>query len=262
MQLQTLAKLFEEQGMNPERVKALQRITKGGYPSQARWRAFGELVKAQAKTGDLKQAVATLAQMQGVWGSDFSEDARAALAEAVRTDNFAAFKSGVLETVRARPQDDVVSNLLGFCQQVAQRLGVKESAASLATEAQVADAERREAAAWDDLIEQWEIAGPFRAQGPDLGSVPNYDPNAPAASPPKLPEPTIPESTTWRKTDPQRELGIIRLAPALGLDAAESTGQSAYARTTITSPDERRVILCLTVNLAFARSTKTASPSR
>ena len=171
MQLQTLAKLFEEQGMNPERVKALQRITKGGYPSQARWRAFGELVKAQAKAGDLKQAIATLAQMQGVWGSDFSEDARAALAEAVRTAAL-PLSAGVLETVRARPQDDVVSNLLGFCQQIAQHLGVKESAASLAAEAQVADAERREAAAWDDLIEQWEIAGPFRAQGPDLGSVP------------------------------------------------------------------------------------------
>jgi hypothetical protein len=38
---------------------------------------------------------------------------------------------------------------------------------------------------------------------------------------------------------------MIRPNEVLGLNTAESSGTSAYARTTITSPEERRVTFCL-----------------
>lgn len=244
VQLQTLAKVCAELDMVAERVKTLQRITAGGYPSYPRAQAFGELVQTHAKAGDFKQAAAALAQMQGHWGSSFTETARVALADAVTAENYATFKAAVLEVVRIRPTDDVTSNLLGLCQQIAQRVGQVESGAKLAAAANVLDVERDEASAWDGLIEQWEITGPFRTPGSESTGI-RYGGPQQTSLPVKLPEPVLPSSTTWKKTDPRRELGMIHLPALLGLSIPESQGKFAYARTTLSSAEDRRVILCL-----------------
>jgi tetratricopeptide (TPR) repeat protein len=242
--LQRIAKLLDELGGNPERSKILHRLMSGGYPAQARWDALAELVKLHSKAGQFKPALAALSQMHGVWGMAYCEEARATLADAVMSENLAAFKSLLLEIVRARPTDDAVSNLLGLYQQIAQRFGKEEVAAKLAAEANVADMERDEAAAWDGLVEEWEIAGPFRSLGNEISHGPSYGP-VQAGATQTLAEPTIPQNTTWRSTNPQRELGVIRVGAVLGLSTQETAGQFAYARTTLSSAEERRVTLCL-----------------
>ena len=167
------------------------------------------------------------------------EEARESLAEAVTADSYPQFKEAVLELVRQAPEQDRVSNLIGFCQQVAQRVGKAESAARLADEAKVTGLERAEAAAWDGLIENWEICGPYRFREHDTVFPPEREYLA------KPGEAALQIATVWNATDPKQSLGIVRVGKVLGLSAGETIGQVAYARTTITNAAARSATFCL-----------------
>lgn len=233
-QLQTLARLFEESNAVAERAKVLQRLAGGGFGADASTRAWVDLMRLHTKACDWKQAIAALARTHAVWGIDFAESPRFELADTVKSDNYAAFRAAIVDAAAARPNDDVASSLIGLCQQLAQRLGREDTAAHLADEAKLGPLERDEAIAWDSLIENWEIAGPY--SGADQSAL--FPPEQEQAAKPgdALPKAEI----IWKKTDPKRELGVIRLAPILGLKVSESAGKCAYARTTIDSPEDRR----------------------
>lgn len=240
-QLQTLAGLCADQGLAAERAACLQRLASGGHAAHTRNWALSELVKTSAQAGDFKQAVQGLSAMPASWGTESGAEAREAVAEAVTSDNFAAFKAAVLATVHDKSGSDLASNLIGLCAQIAQRVGQSESAASLAAESKINHLEREEAAAWDDLIEQWDVAGPFRGQAPEPTPPVEYNQFGQpiVRTPPRAPEPALAPTLAWKKTDPRRELGTIRLTLLLGVNTSESGGQFAYARTTITSPEDR-----------------------
>ncbi|PYJ08401.1 MAG: hypothetical protein DME25_01645 [Verrucomicrobia bacterium] len=251
--LRMIASMCAEQDLSPERVKALNRLAAGGHGSGIRLQALSDLVKTHAKSGAFKPAVSALAEMGGVWGQTLGEEAREVLAEAVNAENYPQFKEAILELVRQGPEQDRVSNLLGFCQQVAQRLGKNETAASLATEAKVTGLERAEALAWEGLIENWEMCGPYRFPDQQTVFPPERDYLANSGhaaggettgSPPSALDPR-PSSLTWKATDPKKALGIVRIGQVLGLGSGETAGQVAYARTTINSSAARRATVCL-----------------
>jgi hypothetical protein len=241
--LNSLASLLDQLGMKPERVKVLRRIASGGFPLQDQTRAQCELLKIHSDAGDFKSAVSALAAAHSAWGMLYCEEARLHLADAVNTGNFEVFKSAVAETLRANPSADSASNLAGLCQQIAQRLDRSEPAGKMADDAKLALLERYEAAAWDGLIEQWEIAGPLRGAADQNPGQMVYNPTQPQPVS-RQPEPTLASDLRWTATDPKRELGVIRVGSALKLKGAESNGQFAYARTTLTSPEDRSVTFC------------------
>ncbi len=265
-ELKTLADLCTDQKMTAERIKILQRLAAGGYGSVPRAEANADLVRLHARAGDLKQAVSALAELQGAWGQALVEDAREAIADAVTTGNFAQFKGAVLDLVQKAPEHDRVSNLLGLAQQIAQRLGLPDTAARLAGEARLKGVERDEAIAWDGLLEDWEIAGPYRgsdssapASTSSRGSSSSssrtsssardesfdtvYPPEREALA--KESERPATSTVTWKKTDPKQSLGIVRFGRVLGLNVRELNGRTAYARTTLNSPEARIATFCL-----------------
>jgi thioredoxin-like negative regulator of GroEL len=246
-QLQTLAAICADQGLNRERTAFLKRLTSPGHLSHTRGWAASELVKASVKAGDFNEATHALADMHEWWGMEYCAETREALAEAVTTENFAAFERAMLAASRAHADQDVASNLIGLCAQIAQRAGQKASAALLAAQANLNDLEREEAAAWDDMIEQWDVAGPFRTPAAEPPPPIEYNQFGQPITrmPARLAPPALAENLVWKKTDPRRELGTIRLGPLLGINAGVSQGQCAYARTTITSPEDRAVTFAL-----------------
>ena len=239
IQLRMIAAMCGEADLTAERVKVLERLAAGGHGQGLRSQALSGLVKIHAKARALKPAVNALARMGGVWGQTLGEEAREVLAEAVSAENFGEFKEAVLELVRQGPEQDRVSDLLGFCQQVAQRVGQDESAAHLADEAKVTGLERAETVAWDGLIENWEISGPYRSKEHDSIFPPEREYLA------KPGDAGQQGGTVWKATDPKKNLGIVRVGKVLGLGAGETAGQVAYARTTINSTDARRATFCL-----------------
>jgi hypothetical protein len=241
-QLQTVATLCEQTGQQAERVQVLERLAGGGYSNMARTAALTDLVKAHVRLADFPKAVSALFQAHGSWGLDQCIGAQNALADAVNADNVAEFRKAVVEAAAAHPDVDAASTLVGFCAQVMQRLGRNESAGKLAEEARLSALEREEAQAWDGLIERWELAGPVRSVA---GSAFGYNYGEAPGGSLKSTEPTLPENLTWKATDPKQSLGMVRPNEVLGLSLVESSGSSAYARTTITSPEERRVTFCL-----------------
>jgi hypothetical protein len=273
-QLQTLANLCLELQLTNARMSALQRIAAGGYGGWLRHQALADLTKIHAAASALREAVTTLAEVHPAWGNLFAEDAREAVAEAVTPENFAQFKEAILELVRCAPEHDRVSNLLGLCSQVAQRLGKDEPARRLADDLKLAALERDETLAWDGFIERWEIAGPYRYTSQDTIFEPErgYLAESPASNDTSRPRPSSSSSSSssiptgpqrsededegrgrgravpvvrWQPTDPRRVLGLVRVGQVLGLKNEELAGQVAYARTTLNSPEERRVTLCL-----------------
>ncbi len=240
--LQTLIGLLEESGLRDEQIQALSRLAQGGYGAQTRSQAMADLVKVNAKARDYEHAVGLLAELLGTWGTSACEQARAALVDAVDSEHYGAFRSAVLKAVRTKPEADVDSSLLGWCAQIGQRIGLDETAEKLAAEAKVNEMEREEAAAWDTLVEQWEIAGPFRTQGSD--NTPSIDYGSMMGTigmSLKAKGLAVPKEAVWVKTDPRKELGVIQIGPLLGLQAGETGGQSAWARTTLVSPEDQRV---------------------
>jgi hypothetical protein len=252
--------------MTAERIKILQRLAAGGYGSTPRAEANADLVKLHTRAGDLKQAVAALAELQGAWGQALVEDAREAIANAVTAENFALFKGAILDLVQKAPEHDRVSNLLGLAQQIAQRLGLPDTAARLAEEAKLAGLERAEAAAWDGLLEDWEIAGPYRgsdssapastttrssSRSSSSSSTSSSNESFDTVYPPerealaKASERAATSTVTWKKNDPKQSLGIVRFGRVLGLNYRDLNGRTAYARTTLNSPEARLTTFCL-----------------
>jgi hypothetical protein len=220
-----------------DRIKAFNRLATGGYSATARLAAQSEMTRHHAKAGDWKQSITILAQMFQPFNE--AEEARQGIAKAVTADNYPQFRDGLLEVVRQNPNRDCASDLIGFCQQVAHRLGQSESAARLAQTARVSEIEIAEATVWDALLENWEIAGPFVYETRDTVYPPEHESlstttNSAAAS-----------TVVWKKTDPKQMMGVIRVARALGIERAELGNQVSYARAHLRSPEERRVIFCL-----------------
>lgn len=262
-QLKALAGFCADQKMPVERLKILHRLAAGGYGSVPRAEALGDLATLHARSGDLKQALAALAELQGSWGQALVEDAREAIADAVSASNYAQFKGAVLDLVQKAPEHDRVSNLLGLLQQIAQRLDRPDTAARLAEEARVTGLERDEAAAWDGLIENWEVAGPYRNERAapanrsttsrsGTRTVPTDEDESPEAVFPaerealaKDPSAVGAAKVSWRKTDSKKTLGIIRLGRVFELGHNELANRVAYARTTIDSPEGRSTVLFL-----------------
>lgn len=231
LQLRMLTRLCEETDLPAENAKFQRRFLAGGHRMIFYWQALGDLAAQHARRGEWKEAVTALADMFPVWNQSAGQQGREALVKAVTVENFPAFRTAVVEIAHAAADKDQTSNLIGFCEQIAQQLGRDEPAGPLADEAKVGALERAESATWDQLIEQWEVCGPFR--GRDLEAV--FSPeqeflgvagDSPAKS-------TIP----WMRTDPKSVLGIVRLDKIL--DVTETAGSTAYARGIINSPDGR-----------------------
>ncbi|MBN9693068.1 MAG: tetratricopeptide repeat protein [Verrucomicrobia bacterium] len=246
-QLDALAKLSLEAGFTGERILMLQRMAEPGRSSSRRQPALAELVKAQAAQRDYQAALTALAQLINVWGQEYCVEARETLAQSVTAETWPKFQEAVIAVGRVHATNDVVSGLIGFGAQVGARVGQEVSAGALAEKAGLQGLELEEAQAWDQLIEQWEVTGPF-ATGPARNET-QYDyTNDGQSIARNAPRPLAPEfgpQTVWRPTDPRRELGAIQLAQLLGLQVADTAGQFAFARTTLISPDDRVVNLAL-----------------
>ena len=276
VELKTVAGVCADLKMTDERTKILHRLAAGGYGSIPRAEANADLARLHARAGDLKQAVAALGELQGAWGQALVEDAREAIANAITAENFPQFKGAVLDLVQKAPGHDRVSNLLGLAQQIAQRLGLPDTATRLAEEAKLTGVERAEAVAWDGLLEDWEIAGPYRGSDSSATASTSSTPattssrsssssssrtsssssSSSSASfetvyPPerealaKESERPATSTVTWKKNDPKQSLGIVRFGRVLGLNYRDLNGQTAYARTTLNSPEARVATFCL-----------------
>src|SRR5262249_45221439 len=149
-----------------------------------------------SKRGEWKEAVTALAAMLPVWNQRPGQQARDALAKAVTAENFAAFKTAVLEAAREGADKDQTSNLLGFCAQLGQKLGQDEHASPLAEEGKVNTLERAESAAWDQLVKQWDVCGPFRGRDIEAVFSPEDDFLGSAAAASK-------STITWTPTEPK-----------------------------------------------------------
>ena len=230
--LQEIAKL----GTPEDRSKALSRLANGGYSSSARLSAQSELARHYAKAGDWKQSITLLEQIYQPFNE--AEEARQGIAKVVTAETYPQFRDALVEVVRHDPSQDAVSDLLGFCKQVAERLGQNESAARLAQTARASEVETEEAAVWDGLLEQWDVAGPFAYDTRETVYPPEHEMLGTSTNS------AANMAVVWKKTDPKQMLGIIRVARALGLERAELGNQVSYARTHLRSPEERRVIFC------------------
>ncbi|MEO5803973.1 MAG: tetratricopeptide repeat protein, partial [Verrucomicrobiota bacterium] len=239
VQLRMVSFLCEDEGMNSERTKVLNRLASGGYGAVTFWQANCDLVKLYAKQGEIKNAVQTFSKMFPVCGQPVGEEARTALAEAVTSQNFSEFKSALMEVARQGVEQDRVSNLLGLCQQVAQRIDVEQSAVKLANELQLAGIEKVEAAVWDDLLENWEISTPFSLDNPETVFPPEKEYLARTESP------TVSGNSSWKKTDPKQVLGLVCPDQILGIPDTERNRKLAYARTTIESAENRQATFYL-----------------
>jgi hypothetical protein len=231
IQLRMLTRVCEELDLPAEHTKFERRFLAGGHRMTFYWQALGDLVTQYAQRAEWKEAVSAMTDMLPVWNQEAGQQARDAVAKAVTAENFPAFKTAVVEAARAAADKDQTSNLIGFCEQIGQKLGRDEHAGALADEAKVGVLERAEAAAWDALVESWEVCGPFRARDLEAVLAPELEflgqPIEPAAK----------SSVTWTRTDPKAVLGIVRLEKIL--DATETAGSTVYARGVINSPDER-----------------------
>jgi hypothetical protein len=170
-----------------------------------------------------------LAAMLPVWNQRPGQQTRDAVAKAVTAENFPAFKTAVVEAARTGADKDQTSNLLGFCAQLGQKLGLDEHAGPLAETGKVGTLERSESAVWDQLVKQWEVCGPFR--GRDIEAVFSPEENIVGASS------ATTSTVTWTVTDPKSVLGIVSVDKVL--DAKETAGSMVYARGIINSPDNR-----------------------
>ncbi|MEP6663025.1 MAG: tetratricopeptide repeat protein, partial [Verrucomicrobiota bacterium] len=229
VQLRLMNFICEEEGLLPQKLEILNRLASGGYGATTLWQANADLVKAYARQGDLNKAVQTYSKMFPVCGQPVGEEARVALADAVTAQNFSAFKNAILEIVRQKTDHDRVSSLLGLCSQVAQRIGVDQTAIKLADELQLTGTEKNETAVWDELLENWEISPSFQLDNPETAFPPEQEYLS------KTKESSPLEKTAWKKTDPKQELGVLRVDEFLGLADNERSRKVAYARTTIDS---------------------------
>lgn len=246
-QLETLATLCAHAGQRDARLKLLQRLASPGHPRSTRHRALTEWAKASAVSGDLAGTFQAMAALDDGWGQEYGAEAREAVAESITAESIPQLKDAVVKALQGRIHHDVASQLVGLASELAERAGQSLPAAELASGAGLDGLELEEARAWDDLIETWEVCGPWAAASDNesqsmalsqdglLGRRADGQPTAPEFGP----------HTVWRRTDPRHELGAIRLAPLLGLSTAESEGQYAYARTVVNSPDDRVVTLAL-----------------
>src|SRR5262249_45802691 len=90
---------------------------------------------------------------------------------------------------------------------------------------------RSESAAWDQLVKQWEVCGPFR--GRDIEAVFSPEEAFTGVSPAAAAKSTV----IWTPSDPKSVLGIVRVDKIL--DAEETPGSPVNARGIINSPDSR-----------------------
>ena len=230
VQLHMLSALCHEMDLPAENAKFERRFLAGGHRMNFYWAALDDLASQYSKRGEWKEAVTALAAMLPVWNQRPGQQARDSVAKAVTAQNFPGFKTAVVEAARAGADKDQTSNLLGFCAQLGQKLGLDEHAGPLAEDGKASTLERSESAAWDQLVKQWEVCGPFRGRDIEAVFSPEEDFAGESASATR-------STVTWTPTDPKSVLGIVRVDKIL--DAKETAGSTVYARGIINSPDSR-----------------------
>ena len=231
-QLNHLASLCKKTEQHEAATAFLNQIAGGGYPVLMKWQALGDLTSLYLELNDYEQAISCLSRLYPVWRLRDGQKPIKALYQSVTEQNLPSLKQGIEKVIKRDTQHDRIATFVGLYGEILEKLD--ESASD--REFEITDDQRQQAHLFRKMIESWEISGPFDP-GTPRGTQSNIDI-------PFTPE-THPENTKWTVVDPKESFGYIHLDSILGLDGPKSDNQVAYARTTLTSPDDRRITIGL-----------------
>ena len=231
-QLNHLASICKKADQTEEAIVFLNRVAGGGYRVNEKWKALGDLSSLYLKGKDYDEALSCLSRLYPVWRLRDGQKPIKALYNKVTEQDLSSLKQGIENVISTNPQHDRVPTFVGLYSEILEKFEAKAPV----LESTLTDRQSRQAQALTDMIESWEIAGPFDP-GTARGNQGNIDI-------PFTPE-TQPDNVNWTEVGPKESFGYIHLDSILGLDGPKSDNQVAYARTILNSPDERQITLGL-----------------
>jgi tetratricopeptide (TPR) repeat protein len=239
--LRSIADMFIQEKMENSAVGVLEMLGDRGFKADVRLAAQSDLIDIYLKQENFDLVMEYYIRMFPEFHNEKALDAIDKILHAVTPDNIDQLRKAIHNRVQLDPAHDRVSVLLGYLYQLEKMHEESVNINSMIENLKLSTTEKDETLAWGDLIESWDIAGPYEFESyRDIDKV-----FAPEKALQKT-DGNLDDVIEWKKIDPKDSLGLIRLDRFFDMkEDKDKQNKAAYAKTTIVSPEDRTVYFSL-----------------